>query len=198
MATAPAAMLLRMTPTRGERRPGTGEVDEAAERRPDDGRGLARRGAPGHRLAELLARNEKRRERLLGGPGKRTRRSGESKHRVEGPGVDRPRDDEIKKKRGAGGLDDVRGAEDAAPVGAVGHIAARQRKEGDGKKDGQRSVAERERIAGHVVQVPADRHRLHLHREAGEEPAAEKKAEVAPSQGRARRGERRIYYEFGL
>ncbi len=67
----------------------------------------------------------------------------------------------------------------AAAIAAIGEVSGREGEERDREKDRERGVAERQRIAGDVVEIPADRHRLHLHREAGEEPSAEKKAEIA-------------------
>src|SRR6185436_10022806 len=64
------------------------------------------------------------------------------------------------------------------PVDAVGNVAAGQREERDRDEDGEARVGQHHRVAGQVVQVPADGDRLHLHGEAGAEPAGEEQVEV--------------------
>ena len=99
---------------------------------------------------ELLARHEERAERLHRGP-----REGARGPRAPGRRRTarlRGRDRQVHQYRGADRLHQVRGAEDPAPVEAVGDVAARKREQRDRKEDGEPGVAERQRIAGQVVQ----------------------------------------------
>ena len=157
---------------------GAGEIDEAAERRAGDDRDLLRGGAPGDRLRELLARHEERRERLRRRAGERARGAGEHQRAVERPrraGLHRHQNEQ---QGGSHRLDEVRGEEHEAPVGAVGEIACGQGEERDRQKCGEAGPAERHRIARQVVEVPADRHPLHIGGEHVAEPPGEKQREV--------------------
>jgi len=77
----------------------------------------------------------------------------------------------------------MRRTEDPTPVDAIGDVAAGKGKERDRQKHREPGVGEHHGVAGAVVQVPADRDRLHLQREGGEEPPGEKEVEVAQGKG---------------
>ena len=73
----------------------------------------------------------------------------------------------------------MRGTQDEAAVDAIGDIAAGKREERDRHEHREAGVGEHHRIAGAVVEIPADRYRLDLQREAGAEAAREEEDEVA-------------------
>ncbi len=69
--------------------------------------------------------------------------------------------------------------EDAAAVEAVRDVARRQHQQHERQELRQPDQTEVERIARDRVDLPADRHGLHLHRERREEARREEEREVA-------------------
>ena len=80
---------------------------------------------------------------------------------------------EIKKERRRGALQDVDAEHDAAAVDAVGGVARRQHHHDHGQELGQADIAQRERIVGDVVDLPADGDDLHLHGQRAAKPEEE-------------------------
>jgi hypothetical protein len=142
---------------------------------------LLRGGGPGDRLGELLARNEKRRERLGGRTGERARGPRQRQGQIKENRVAHACRDQAEQQRRGARLDEMRRGEQAAAVDAVGELARRQGEERDRHEGGEPGPAERHRIAGEIVEVPADRDPLHLRGQHRKEAPAEKQREIADS-----------------
>ena len=135
----------------GDQPVGAGHADErdgdAAQRRPEDAAGLADAALVRHALHRLLARDDLRLERGVGGsleaggdPGDED--DGEDRHEAEAAVErDQRERDRAQRHEPAGGHDD------RAPVVQVGQVAAEERQGERGDRLDQPEPAERERVA---------------------------------------------------
>ena len=154
-------------------------IEKAAQRGARDdgageGRGIGRDGA-----GQALLRHQEGQQRLSRGAGKAARRAEQHQHGIEHPGGVRPENAEGQEQGAAGGLQPRRQAIDAALVEAVGDVARRQGQQEHGQELAKAHQPQRQRRALHVVNLPADRHRLDLHRHGGNETRANEEIEIA-------------------
>jgi hypothetical protein len=105
--------------------------------------------------------------------------SEERQRAVEQGHVARTRQGQRQQQQRRDHLADVASGQDEAAIDAIGDLAGRQREQRHRQEHRQPDIAERQRIAGDVVDLPAHGHGLHVHAQPREETAAEEQAQVA-------------------
>ena len=165
---------------------GAGEVDQAAERRAGDDGDLLRRGAPRPPIARTARAARGAARATLTRAGERAGRAGKderARRKATSPRSVAKTRNSSKAAAGAwmrcaAPRSQRRSTRSArSPAGSV-RIGDRQ----EGREPGP---AEGQRIAGQVIEVPADRNPLHLRGKDGKEPSPEEQAEVSGCAGRA-------------
>jgi hypothetical protein len=127
----------------------------------------------------VLERNEVGDKRLTGRVGEGAAGPEQDHERIDPPDLRRPAPGDQEQAQRGQGAQNVADDKDQPPVEPVGDMAGEER-EPDRRQEGDEpDQAQSQRIAGKVVDQPADRHVLHLHRDAGQEPAREEEREVA-------------------
>ncbi len=148
----------------------TGEIDEAADRRARDRRELPGTRIHRDRAREQRGRHQVRHDRLPRRHRERARDAEHDHHREYRPGDGEPGQREREQRERAQALERDAQCEDARAVAAIGDVACGQHQQHERQELGQANQAEVERLAGDRVDLPADRDRLHLHRDRREQP----------------------------
>jgi hypothetical protein len=157
-------------------------IEKAAERRAADDRGLLRGCGSGDGARQKRARHDPRYDRMQGRRLEGARGSGDQDQRQDRRAIEPALQGAEREQGGTNRLDHLAGARNGAAVEMIGGLADRQRQHDDGKELHQADQAEVERIVGEVVELPADRDRLHLVGAAGRGAGAPEQHERAMAQ----------------
>ena len=159
-------------------------IEKPAERRPDHRRRLPGRRVPGDGVGEILLRHQVRHQRLARRNGEGAADAEDEDQQVDRPdgrrAVPRHGDQPGRRQRRQREADE----KDGAPVVAVGDVPGDQGKPDRRQERREADQPERQRAVGDVVDQPADRDRLHLHRAGGENADGKEENEVAMPEGR--------------
>ena len=145
-----------------EGKAGIDRIQEAADGRSGDGRGLVDRLIPGDGVAELLARHKRRHKGVARRIGERARGAGEGGERIDRRHLLDPEGDAQEQPRGrhaGGGVGERR---HQPPVIGVGRVAGEKGEDKRGSEGEQPGQAERPGALRHVVDEQADGHGLGL------------------------------------
>ncbi len=154
-------------------------VEQAAGDRPDDGRDLPRRGRQGDGRGERLGRHEVGDQRLLGGIEKGAGDAEDEENGEDRPDRGRAAQDEDEQGSRAQRFRAQADRDDDAAVVAVGGGAGDQHQKQRRRELDEADDAEIERIAGEVVDLPADGDADDLGGEGGGEPRHPQQGEAA-------------------
>ncbi len=138
------------------------------------------------RVGQVLFRNERRNQRLIGRPAERLRDAGDERERQDQPDADGAGEDERRQREGRRHLHALRHEQQMAAVAAIGDDAADEREEQDRDLADERIEAEEKGRggAGERDDEPGLRDLLHPGADAGDERAEPEQAKVAIGQRR--------------
>ncbi len=154
-------------------------IQEAAQRRTrDHGGGEEGRIQP-HRLGQPLRRHQEGQQRRAAGAGKAPRCAEQHQHGIEGQCLVRGENRQGQEQRAARRLQGRGEPIDPALVEAVGDVTGRQCEKEHGQELAQPHQAQRQGRTFHVVDLPADGHRLDLDGQGGNETRGDEKIKIA-------------------
>jgi hypothetical protein len=149
-----------------------GDIEQTAQRRAADCRALEAQRVPGDRLAKIGPRHDAGQQRTRRGGREGVHAAQNDRRREHDPQLHRAGEEGARRQgKGAGHADHIRNNEYQAPVEPVGCLPADQRQQENRRELGeadkaqhQRAFLDRAGLARHVIDLPADRDRLHLPR----------------------------------
>jgi len=162
---------------------GPDRKEQAPDRRARDRRRLARDRAHRQRAGQEVDRNELGYQRAPRRVADRRQRSGHRRKRDELPELARAADRHEEQQRHDGRVGEAPDDHDGNARQPVGKLTRRQRQQRHGRELREPDQAEVERAVVDQVDLPADRHRDHLHREARRQHRRPEPAEVAVLEG---------------
>ena len=154
------------------------DIEQAAQRWPDDaGRGPGR-GIPRHRIGEMFLGNKIGRQCLRRRIGEGARRAHHQNAGVDVVDVGDAHQRNHQQAKGCNCRHREGYRDDQPAVVDVGYVAGEEREEGRRREGRQSGEAQGEGALGHRIDVPADGHRLHGQGDAIDQPGGAVQLEV--------------------
>ena len=158
-------------------------VEQAARHRTDDGGGLPGRGIPGDRIGEILGRHQIGDQRAGGRAEEGSGDAEQAEHQEDRAGTAQSAHGQQQDRQRAERLEERRQRHDQPASETVGGCTRHQHQQQRRQELDDADEAEIERIAGEVVDLPADGDRDDLGRKGRQKPRRPEAQEGAMAEG---------------